>query len=122
MPLQNLPRLLFTPGDILILPTAWSPALPVLHQQMRRTDLTRRRLGGEVLSNVFPQLFCIRAGRWLPFRLLGRGIEEVGKILRVGPADFPARGEASGGLGEHESVSLEGFDGVEGHFGESSPL
>ena len=53
MPLQNVPRLLFTPGDILILPTAWPPAVPVLHQQMRGADLARRRLGAEVLSNVF---------------------------------------------------------------------
>ena len=80
-PLQNLSRLFFTSGDILILPTAWPPALPMLHQQMRRTDLARRRLGGEGLSNVFAQFFCVRAGRRLPFRLLGRCIEKIGKIL-----------------------------------------
>ena len=83
---------------------------------MRRTYLANRGLGSKVPSDVLLEFFSVRACRWLPLRLLGRGIEEVGQILGIGPADFPAFRQTGGGLGSHESVRLECFDGVEGHF------
>ena len=71
---------------------------------MRSTDLARRRRRLEVRVDVGAQGFGVGAVRRLPFRLAGVGVEEVGQVFGVGPADLPGGGQA-GGLEVVEGVS-----------------
>ena len=51
-----------------------------------------------VLRHVGFELFSISVRGWLPFRFFTRAIEVIGKVFRVGVADFPTSGEAGFGL------------------------
>lgn len=62
----------------------------MLDQQMGCANLP------ELSLYMGTKLFCVRACGRLPLRLCEVGIEVVGKLFGVGPANFPGRGEAGG--------------------------
>ena len=108
VPLQYIYRLILSPRDLLLLPAARPPAVPMLDEEMRGADLAFRlgfaivwRIDGEGLGVVCGHVGLdegwVCAGGGLPAGFLGGGVEVVGEILGVGVADFPAGREAGFG-------------------------
>ena len=98
MALEDLNGFLLGPSDLRLAPATGASAVPVLHEQMAAADLplivayTIRPIcrAAVVVGHVDLQGFGVRAGGWLPARLLDRRVEVVRKVLGVGVADLPS--------------------------------
>ncbi len=88
--LQHYPRLLLRPRDRFIVPVPRGPTFLMLDQHMRRANFPKFSL------DMGTKLFGVGACGRLPLRLCDVGVEVVGKLFGVGPANFPGRGEAGG--------------------------
>lgn len=104
IPLQNLLRLVPAPRDARLAPACWAPALVVLHQQMRCSDLAFAGTGtihirdppraAVILAHVLLQLLIVRACWRLPSRVLRRRMEIIGEVLAVRYAHLPPLGQS----------------------------
>lgn len=105
--LQDLQRLRLGPSNLGLLPTTRPPAIPMLHQQMCRSDFPvfgrarSGRVGGGtvVKGHVGFYLVRVRARGGFPAGFFGGGVEVVGEVFGVGVADFPLGGETGVGGG-----------------------
>ena len=83
--------------DTHLFPALRPSAVLVLHQQVgcpnfpliHTITIRPNRRGAMVLRHVNLQLFGVRPGRRLPAGFLGRRVEVVGEVLRVGVAHLP---------------------------------